>query len=469
MIFMKKYIIYSFLYVFSISTIVAESLPSDYTLIDVDYQLVGNGKYNNFDIRDGKYESDPLVILKKLNDILDSHFTYVNSDAISVTFNTYSGTQGTDTWSLYVEDLKFRTADYVLNDTPPGYVDLGTSSSIDICTWNIEHYPKDSQSEDKVTSIILDSKIDIFALQEIKDDAGEFTLLLENLGTEYEGYIYNPVEGGDPKWDQNIAFIYKKDEISVVTPAHEISEFKNEKSAFPRTPIEIILRHKSGVEFVIINIHLKCCDGSEARRQDASEQLKKYIDDNYKEDNTKVILLGDMNDRIDSKESNNVFSNFIDDTNYVFTDTKISEESTVGSGWANIDHILINKPLFEANDKDADKLDATDFDFNYDTYVSDHFPVWVNLNPELLSTEVNYIYKSKLNIYPNPSSDNIINIELPDNIEHGFLTVVDSSGKVMFSKEINTETVDISSLSEGNYIVTLKSNNSLFTGNFVKK
>ena len=469
MIFMKKYIIYSFLYVFSISTIVAESLPSNYTLVNADYNLVGNGKYNNFDVRDGKYESDPLVILKKLNDILDSHFTYVNSDAVIVVFNIYNGSQGTDTWNLYVEDLKFRTADYVLDDTPPGYTGLGTPSTIDICTWNIEHYPKDSQSENKVVEIILGSEIDVFALQEIKDDAGEFSSLLQKLGSEYEGYIYNPVTGGDSKWDQNIAFIYKKDEISVVTPAHEIDEFKGETSAFPRTPIEIILRHKSGVEFVIINIHLKCCDGSETRRQDASEKLKKYIDDNYKADDTKVILLGDMNDRIDSKESNNVFSNFIDDTNYVFTDTKVSEESTVGSGWANIDHILINKPLFEANDKDAGKLDVNDFDFNYDNYVSDHFPVWVNLNPELLSNEVNYIYKSKLNIYPNPSSNNIINIELPDNVEHGFLSVIDSSGKVMFSKEINKETVDVSSLSKGNYIVTLKGNNSLFTGKFVKE
>ncbi len=467
---MKKYILYLFVVLFSISSFAKESLPATYTLLTADYDLVGNGKFDNFDIRDGKYESDPLVILKKLNDILESHFTYENSDVIEVTFATYNGTADTDTWDLYVEDLKFRTTEYVLIDTPPGYADLGTASTIDICTWNIEHFPKDSQSEDKVADIILGSKIDVFALQEIKDDAGEFKSLLEKLGSEYEGYIYNPVVNDDSKWDQNIGFIYKKDEISVVTEAREIEEFKGDKSAFPRTPIETVLRHKSGVEFVIINIHLKCCSGSseEARRQSASEQLKEYIDDNYKSSNTSVVLLGDMNDRIDSKETNNVFSNFIDDANYVFTDTKVSEESTEGSGWANIDHILINKPLFEANDKDADKLDATDFDFDYDKYVSDHFPVWVNLNPELLSNEVNYIYKSKLNVYPNPSSDNLINIELPDNIRKGTVAIIDISGKEIFSEELNNERVDISKLSKGNYIITLKSNDKLFTGKFVK-
>ena len=468
---MKKYILYLFVGLFSISSFAKESLPSNYTLVDADYELVDNGLYHNFDVRDGKYESDPLVILKKINDILDSRFTYVNADAIAVTFNIYDGTKGTDTWDLYVEDLKFRTAEYVLSDTPPGYAGLGTTSTIDICTWNIEHYPKDSESEDKVTDVILGSKIDVFALQEIADDAGQFNSLLQRLGSDYSGYIYNPKVDSDAKWDQNIAYVFKKDEISVTTPAHEITEFKGDTGPFPRTPVETVLRHKSGVEFVIINIHLKCCAGSseEGRRQEASEKLKKYIDDNYKESNTKVVLLGDWNDRIDSKESNNVFSNFIDDANYVFTDTKVSEESTEGSGWANIDHILINKPLFEANNTDAGKLGVSDFDFNYDEFVSDHFPVWVNLNPDLLSNEVNYIYKSKLNIYPNPSSNNIINFDIPEKVKHGTVTVLDSSGKEIFSEELNAERIDISKFSKGNYIVTLSSSDRLFTGKFVKK
>lgn len=465
---MRKNILFLFVLLFSISSFAKDSLPATYTLVDNDYALVGNEKYDNFDIRVESYESNPLIILKKLNEILDTRFTYQNSDAISVTFNTYSGSQGTDTWDLYVEDLEFRTAEYVLDDVPPAYYDLGTASTIDICTWNIEHYPKDSGSQEKVLDIILKSKIDVFGLQEIADDYNQFGELLEELGGGYEGYIYNPKVDSDSKWDQNIGFIYKTDEISVVTPGHEIEEFKGESSAFPRVPIEIVLRHTSGVEFVIINIHLKCCDGSEDRRQDASDKLKEYIDENYKANNTKVILVGDYNDRIDSKETNNVFSNFIDDANYIFTDAKVSEESTEGSGWANIDHILISKPLFDANNEDAEKLDASDFDFNYDTYVSDHFPVWVNLNPELLSNEVNYIYKSKLNVYPNPSSDDVLNIQLPKGVKNGTVLIMDSSGREVFNQGLKDNKIDISTLSKGNYIITLKSTDKLFTGKFVR-
>lgn len=470
---MKRIITYLFIALFSISfsinAFAKDALPETYTLTDQDYELVGNGKYDNFDVRSSGYESDPLVILRKLNQILDANFTYVESDVIKVTFAIYDGAQGTDEWDLYVEDLKFRTTEYVLVDEDPAYLDLGTSSTIDICTWNIEHYPKASRSEEKVMKIILDSKIDIFALQEISDDSGEFARLMQQLGDAYGSYIYNPIVDSDSKWDQNIAFVYKKDEITVVDAPHEISEFKGDTDAFPRIPIEVKFRHKSGVEFVVINIHLKCCDGSEDRRRDASEKMKTYIDENYKANNTAVVLLGDMNDRIDSGETDNVFTNFIDDVNYIFTDTRVSEESKDGSGWANIDHILINKPLFDANDKGASKLEKTDFEFDYDAFVSDHFPVWVNLNPELLSNDVNYIYKSKLNIYPNPNKDGALNIEMPEGTKSGELKIYDNAGKEVFSKNLNKESIDISQLSNGNYVVTFKGNNTMYTGKFVKK
>ncbi len=467
---MRNIFTFLILTIFSISSFAKDNLPTEYTLTNSDYELVGNGKYHNFDVRTGKSESDPLVILSKLNTILDNNFEYKEGDAIEVTFAIYDGSKSTDTWNMYVENLKFRTAEYVLGEpSHSGYEDLGTSTTLDVCTWNIEHYPKDYQSEDKVKKIILDSKLDVFALQEISDDDGDFRSLLQQLGSNYSGFIYNPKIDDDIKWDQNIAFIYKKDEISVVKSAHEISEFKGDSYAFPRLPYEVVFKHKSGVEFVIINIHLKCCNGSEDRRLSATRKIKKYIDENYTTSNTKVILLGDMNDRIDSGESYNVFGNFIDDKNYYFVDTKVSEESKDGPGWANIDHILINKPLFEANNKDASKLEKSDFDFNYDAIVSDHFPVWVNLNTEILGNDVNYIYKSKLNLYPNPVENNLLKIDLPQNIKVEEIKIIDITGKEVLSTRKADTNLDVSKLSTGSYIITVKSNHALYTGNFIKK
>ena len=467
---MRNIFTFLILTIFSISSFAKTNLPTEYTLTNSDYKLVGNGKYNNFDVRTGKSESDPLVILSKLNTILDKNFEYKEGDAIQVTFAIYNGSKSTDTWNMYVENLKFRTTEYVLGGSShSGYENLGTTTTLDICTWNIEHYPKNYQSEEKVKNIILDSKLDVFALQEISDDDGDFRSLLQELGSNYSGFIYNPKIDNDIKWDQNIAFIYKKDEISVVKPAHEISEFKGDSYAFPRLPYEVTFKHKSGVEFVIINIHLKCCNGSEARRLSATKKIKKYIDENYTTSNTKVVLLGDMNDRIDSGESNNVFNNFINDANYYFVDTKVSEESKNGTGWANIDHILINKPLFEANNKDASKLKKSDFEFNYDAIVSDHFPVWVNLNAEILGNDVNYIYKSKLNLYPNPVGNNFLKIDLPQNIKVEEIKIIDITGKEVLSTKKADTNLDVSKLSTGSYIITVKSNHTLYTGNFIKK
>ena len=466
---MKNLITLIFIGLFGFSSFAKDALPISYTLVNADYELVGNKKYHNFDVRTGKSESDPLVILSKLNTILDKNFEYKEGDAIQITFTIYDGSKSTDTWNMYVENLKFRTTEYVLAETHIGYLDLGTDATLDICTWNIEHYPKNYQSEEKVKEIIIDSKLDVLALQEISDDDGDFRSLLQELGSNYSGFIYNPKIDDDIKWDQNIAFIYKKDEITVVKTAHEISEFKGDSYAFPRLPYEVVFKHKSGVEFVVINIHLKCCNGSEARRLSATKKIKKYIDENYTNSNTKVILLGDMNDRIDSGESNNVFDNFINDKNYYFVDTKVSEESKDGPGWANIDHILINKPLFEIKNKDASKLEKSDFDFNYDALVSDHFPVWVNLNTEILGNDINYIYKSKLNVYPNPVGGNLLKIDLPEGVEVGNLKIINSSGQEITSIKKSNSSIDISLLPKGNYIITLESDNTLYTGKFIKE
>lgn len=459
---MNKYILHLSIFIWSVSSF-ATSLPSSYTLTNADYELVGNGKYDNFDIRSNGAESDPYVILQKIDQILFSHFTSSEGNTVKVFFDTYDGESKQSTnWDLYVENSRFRTSEYILTSS---YNDLGTTSTLDISTWNIEFYPKNSTSQSKVVEIIINSKIDVFGLQEIGSDNGGFAELLSTLGNDFGGYISDPANS----YDQNVAFIYRKEEVTLVTPGRVITELEN-NDAFPRTPIEIVFKHNSGFDFVVINNHLKCCDGSEDRRRLASEKLKKYIDDKYKTSNTKVVLLGDLNDRIDSDETDVVFQNFIDDAdNYVFVDKDVSEATKDGPGWANIDHILINKPLFKIYDKPAKKLKGENFDYNYDSFVSDHFPVWVNLNTELLSNEINYVYKSGLEIYPNPCSKNIITIKLIGNIKKANVSVIDLEGKVVISKEISLEHFDISSLQKGIYIITLTNNGVLYTGKFVKK
>jgi len=141
-------------------------------------------------------------------------------------------------------------------------------------------------------------------------------------------------------------------------------------------------------EYIIINIHYKCCDGSEDRRLQASEYLEEYIDNNF--GNKNVIVLGDFNDLI-YNDSPNVFAPFTNKPdNYQFVDMEIASGDdyywSFPSWPSHIDHILITNELFnEAYNVQTLLIDKVFFNTtnHYISYVSDHRPVLIQfyINP----------------------------------------------------------------------------------------
>ena len=72
-----------------------------YTLIGADYALVGNDRYENFDVRTGKDEEQESVRLDKINTILLNNFpSDAEGQKYIVTYNIYNGADGV--WSLSV-------------------------------------------------------------------------------------------------------------------------------------------------------------------------------------------------------------------------------------------------------------------------------------------------------------------------------------------------------------------------------
>ncbi|MGZ2369063.1 hypothetical protein ACXR6G_04710 [Ancylomarina sp. YFZ004] len=63
-----------------------------YTLVKADYELVGNGKYGNFDTRAGKDEEDPAVILDKLSKVIKSNFDVALGEVYELSYQYYDGT-----------------------------------------------------------------------------------------------------------------------------------------------------------------------------------------------------------------------------------------------------------------------------------------------------------------------------------------------------------------------------------------
>lgn len=251
-----------------------------------------------------------------------------------------------------------------------------SSDELEVVTWNIERFPMADGTISKVAGIINDLDADIYALQEISD-VDAFVALVNTI----DGYDGMAV---DVRGSIELAFIYKTSEIISVSSPKLL--FSGETTPFPREPVEIDITHSNGLAVKLINIHLKCCDGSESRRAAASQRLKAYIDDNLSSD--EVIVLGDWNEDFDTGTS---FSNFIlDSQNFAFVDLPIYQGDgedysypCTGASYcpSHIDHILITDEL-------CDNLTATktirldDCVTDYLTKVSDHRPVMVSLKAD---------------------------------------------------------------------------------------
>jgi len=81
-----------------------------YTFVAADFELVGNGFYNNFDVRAGKAEETIEVRVTKINTVLKANFpNAAEGQKFSVTYAVYNGTDTTITTNV----IKVG-ADYVL-------------------------------------------------------------------------------------------------------------------------------------------------------------------------------------------------------------------------------------------------------------------------------------------------------------------------------------------------------------------
>ncbi len=81
-----------------------------YTLTAADYELVGNGNYQNFDVRSGKAEESVEVRLEKINTILLNNFpNAAEGQKYNVFYNVYTG--AAEVWNMEVIKVG---AEYVL-------------------------------------------------------------------------------------------------------------------------------------------------------------------------------------------------------------------------------------------------------------------------------------------------------------------------------------------------------------------
>ncbi|OEK01547.1 hypothetical protein BFP97_08440 [Roseivirga sp. 4D4] len=254
-----------------------------------------------------------------------------------------------------------------------------SSETFDILTWNIEQFPKTNATADMVEQIIEIYDVDVIALQEITS-TGAFDALVSTLGG-WSGFV-TQFNGSNLM----LGYLYKESEVTVDgTPMNLYEEASTENNnAFTafRRPYLMKVNHTNGLSVNLINVHLKCCNGSQDRRRAASDLLKAYIDNNLASE--EVLMLGDYND--DIIDTDNVFQVFLDDPqNYKFTTLPVAEGPS--NGWSypsfpsQIDNVLITDELFD-NEISTEVISVDNCVSTYDAVISDHRPVLVRLRAD---------------------------------------------------------------------------------------
>ena len=283
---------------------------------------------------------------------------------------------------------------------------FGTDSTFEVVSWNIEWFPKNGQvTADSVKTILQSLAADVYALQEIDD-----TTLLKQVVSTIPGYACHfkfSHYGG-------LAYVYNTNTVQV-NKKYEIYTSQPFWNAFPRSP-QVLELTFNNEKYVIIDNHLKCCgDGvldlndtsdEENRRLRAINLLKTYTDSVFSND--KVIMVGDWNDLLTDPTPNNVFSSFLNDSDYLFVDFPIALGSSANFSFptwpSHLDHILISDELFTDFSKPNSELSCIRIDdymssWNaYDYNISDHRPVGLKLEVDAMISTIHNLEDSNKNL-----------------------------------------------------------------------
>ncbi|PLX11140.1 MAG: hypothetical protein C0598_08860 [Marinilabiliales bacterium] len=338
---------------------------------------------------------------------------------------------------------------------------FGSDSTLEVISWNIEHFPKEDQTTiDFVSDLMISIDADIFAIQEVTSEDDLVLLVSKMDGWDY-AYAYNQYAA--------LAYVYNTDSIKDVN-FFEIYTSKSRE--FPRSPFVMEFTFMAQ-PFVIINNHLKCCGDNEMdmndnwdeekRRFDACILLDEYIETYY--DDSKVILTGDLNDVLIDDFDDNVFEIFIqNDLNYLVADMEIAEGDETNwsyPSWpSHIDHIIITNEFFEDYNKPESETITIKPDeyfeegFNeYDDLVSDHRPVGIKLKTESY-VSIDEFYVAMPSIYPNPVNRNA-EVWLSDIAMYTEISIYDIKGKLINKINNNKERIhfNTSVLNKGIYLI----------------
>ncbi|MCF6133153.1 T9SS-dependent choice-of-anchor J family protein [Flavobacterium wongokense] len=360
------------------------------------------------------------------------------------------------------------------------------TSLFKITNWNLEWLgcttfgPTDETLQiNNIASAMLAMNSDIYCIQEVTNSVSypSISTLISLLGSDqWDGRII-PSTTND--CEQRQAIIYKKSRVQFAgasqlnngAAAQGNSYYYNWSSG--RYPTAYNVNLISGANVVplsIVNIHGKSEDGdamSYTRRLGGSEALKTILDGAGF--NTKnLLLIGDFNDYLIGTSSNacactdSPYKNFMDDpTDYTGITQFIND-----AHWNHplIENIILSNELSGnyVSNSAAQEVTVPPGISNYYNTTSDHLPVSATLQFSTLANQ-QYAFNA-LTISPNPVH-NELRLDTTQLENNAILQIYDVTGREMHCGRMNANTVNVSSLPSGIYI--LKADGKF--GRFVKE
>ena len=262
-----------------------------------------------------------------------------------------------------------------------GY-EFGNDDQFEIVTWNLKEFPLSGDATIEAMAWAVEAiDADVYGLQEI-NSGYRFNQLVDAL-PGYEGF-----RSDDNSY--NLAWLYKTATVTVDT----IYEIFPDAQPLPRAPL-VMECEWNGVPLVLIDNHFKCCGNGiidyndtwdeEYRRLQSCLMIHQYVTDEFPD--SRVVMVGDLNDYLTDATVNNVFTVFIDDTqNFSFADMAIAQglesiPSYISGG--HLDHIMVSNELFTAVDAADAVVQTINLDALFGAYrsvISDHRPVAMKIS-----------------------------------------------------------------------------------------
>jgi endonuclease/exonuclease/phosphatase family metal-dependent hydrolase len=252
---------------------------------------------------------------------------------------------------------------------------IGTETTLEIATWNIENFPGAPSTPSMVADLIASMDLDVVMCEEIADEAAWNELLLRL--PDHEGVLSTHVY--EPGEYQKLGLIYRS---SLVTAGAPALLFGSSEFTFPRPPLSVPIT-VDGATIELIGVHLKAGVGFEdAERRAAAiaaldTHLRAQVDGGGQPE---VVLLGDYNERVIDESDRAVLAPILTAPDRYTMRTEpvaLAGESTfLGFGGSFIDHVTTTAAL-DARWTTA-RIEVAKLHLTVPSYrstVSDHLPV----------------------------------------------------------------------------------------------